>query len=134
MPKKKNARNDRAPNHELLLLIAHLAHSEIHVCELLERTNNKATKEHLQKQLKLITEERIKAMKQLGGNVAVIWCTLKHLLLSYIHLTELTTKGCIDCVKTSSKIMTIIDDLLSSNTITEKTIAKCPRCIHDKDA
>jgi len=90
----KNARNDRNIIMEELLLIAHLAHTEIHLYELIERTNNKKTKKEINKILQQVKNFRIFTMKKSSiSNIEVIWCSLKHLLLAYIHCIEIYEKN-----------------------------------------
>lgn len=128
----KNARNDRSIVLEELLLISNLAHSEIHLYELLERTNKKEVISFLNKILEQVKNLRIKSMKISDiKNIEIIWCSLKHLLLSYIHCIEIYEKNKNPkYLEISKTIMMIIDDLISKeNLINEKNILKCPRCI-----
>ena len=127
----KNARNDRQVKHEQLLLVAHLAHTEIHICELIERTSDKKTLADLQLLLHNTKELRIKTMKSLSDNVEIIWCTLKHLLLAYIHALEVAEKQGLEYLELSKNIMLQIDTLISSKTITSKNVLECPRCTND---
>ena len=121
--------NDRPQVLESLMLIANLAHAEIHLGELAERTRDGSLISRLNGQISRLRNLRAFDLEQLGEKGRILWCSLKHLCLAYISCHEMAAKSdCLNYFTYAAEIMTIMDELLSDEAINEKNVTRCPRC------
>jgi hypothetical protein len=120
---------DRSIVMEQLLLISNLCHVECHLGEIIERTDDPKIKNHIMDKIIHVRNLRTKEMLAIGLNIEIIWCFVKHAMISYTHAVELAEKtgnaAYYDC---STAIMLIVDELISDKDINEGTVRHCPRC------
>lgn len=111
------------------MVCAHLAHTEIHLGELIERTDKPELKKLFMEKICQLRDMRSLEMIAIGKNVDVLWCNIKHLLLAYIHMHELGEKtGNTAYYDKSARIMLVIDELISREDVNAGTVKHCPRC------
>ena len=124
---------DRNDITELIFAISNIAHSEYHLIESM-CINKDIIPNDLEDILGRLRETRINLMLKLSNDrpaLSGLWCTFKHLFLTLFHLYELYERN-YEYIYTdeASKIMLIIDDLLSINV---QNFKSCPRCDKDKE-
>jgi len=121
--------NDRPQVLESLMLIANLAHAEIHLGELAERTHDTELITRLHARIGMLRKLRAHDLEQLGEKGRILWCSVKHLCLAYVSCHEMAAKtGSTGYYARAGEIMSIIDELMSDEGINELNVSRCPRC------
>lgn len=124
---------DRNDITELIYAISNIAHAEYHLIELL-MINKDIIPKDLPKAVAEMRSIRVNLMnilQELRSNVGPLWCPLKHLFLTEMHLFELYEKeNNYKYIKEAQRIHLLIDDLLGIEGLDE--FKSCPRCSSDK--
>jgi len=138
--------NVRQPVMELILLIANMAHVELHIAETITLNIHKEDELHDQlsflryqlKRARILRRELMNDLVKLRPATRGVWCVVKHLVLAFVHSLELLDEfeedvdsnvQMLDYAKVAQMINAQLDSFLSHREL--YTLTPCPRCEDD---